>query len=655
MAAEPIEEGTLLWEPSTTERDAANVTRLIGWLERERGLAFPDYEALWRWSVQDLDGFWGAMWDYFQLGARTGPVLGRDTMPGADWFPDMTVNYAEQIFRRGGGDGTALVFAAEGRAPVSWSWDELADQVARAAAGLKRLGVGMGDRVVAYIPNIPEAVVSLLATASLGAIWSCCSPDFGTAAVMDRFRQVDPSVLIAVDGYPYGGKVYDRRAIVEDLRRHLPTLRAVVWVPYQFGSPPDLPPEYVTWPELTREPARLTFRRVPFSHPLWVVYSSGTTGLPKPIVHGHGGILLVHLVNGHVHMNLTENSRFFWFTTTGWMMWNTLVSGLLSGGVIVLYDGHPTYPRADSLFELAEGQAVTFFGTSAAYLAQAQKAGIRPGQRFGLASLEAVGSTGSPLAPGQFAWVYREVKRDLWLTSASGGTDVCAKLVGGVPTLPVHAGEIQCRCLGMSVEAYDADGHSLVDEIGELVITRPAPSMPLCFWNDADGLRYRESYFEKYPGVWHHGDWIKITARGSAVIYGRSDATINRHGVRMGSSEIYRVVEGLAEVRDSLVVDLEYRGRSSTLVLFVVLEPGVRLDEALAERIRRAIREQLSPRHVPDVIHAIREVPRTLNGKKLEIPVRRVLLGVPVEEAVNLGAVANLSALDDVLAWKAAR
>ncbi len=650
-----VNEGTLLWEPSPHRRATSNITRFAAWLERERGRSFGDYEALWRWSTTDLDGFWGAVWDYFDLGPRRGPVLANDRMPGAVWFPEATLNYAERLLQGRRGPHPALIVEAEGRPSSVWTWDQLTDQVSRAAAGLRRLGVGPGDRVVGFLPNIPEAVVAFLATASLGAVWSGCSPDFGEAAVLDRFRQVDPAVLIGVDGYQYGGRVYDRRALVKQLAERLPTLKATVWLPYQFEEPDNLPPGFLTWDALTGEAEPLAFRPVPFDHPLWILYSSGTTGLPKPIVQGHGGILLVQLLQGSVHMDLGPSSRFFWFTTTGWMMWNTLVGGLLGGSTIVLYDGHPAFPEPDRLFQMAEQHRVTFFGTSAAFLAASEKAGIRPRDRWDLDALESVGSTGSPLAPAQFAWVYDAVKPDVWLTSASGGTDLCAKLVGGVPTLSVHAGELQCRCLGMAVEAFDEDGRPVVDRIGELVITRPAPSMPLYFWNDPDGRRYRESYFERYPGVWRHGDWIKMTSRGSAVIYGRSDATINRHGVRMGSAEIYRVVEALPEVLDSLVVDLEYRDRPSTLCLFLVLREGAQLDDALRATVREAIRRHLSPRHVPDVIDQISAVPRTLNGKKLEIPVRKILLGIDPEEAVNRGAVANPAALDELVAWAARR
>ncbi|MGC8489724.1 MAG: acetoacetate--CoA ligase, partial [Clostridia bacterium] len=613
-----MDEGTLLWEPSARLVETSNVAHMIRWLAAHKGLTLKDYDALYEWSVRDINGFWSAMWEYFELGPNPGPALSRDVMPGAEWFPAVRMNYADAVLRRAVPGGDALTFETEGESPVCWTWDRLVDQVARARLGLERLGVREGDRVVAYIPNIPEAVVALLATASLGAVWSCCSPDFGTGGVVDRFRQVEPSVLIAVDGYRYGGRVFDRRDEVNKIRAELPSLRHVVMVPYQFPEPGESA-AISTWRSLTRDSGPLQHQLVGFQHPLWVVYSSGTTGLPKPIVQSHGGITLTHLVHGAAHFNLKPDSRFFWFTTTGWMMWNTTVGALLTGAHIVLYDGNPAYPRPDFLFELAERNQLSLLGASAAFLGQAQKTGLDPARRFNLSSLEAVGSTGSPLSPEQFAWVYDHVKSDLWLSSASGGTDLCSKLVGGVPTLPVHAGELQRRCLGMSVQAFNEAGQPVVGEIGELVITRPTPSMPLYFWNDPEGRRYRASYFERYPGVWHHGDWIKFTDRGSAVIYGRSDATINRHGVRMGSSEIYRVVENMPEVTDSLAVDLEYRGRASTLALFVVLADGESID-TVREQVRARIRRDLSPRHVPDVILPVAAIPRTLNGKKLEVP-----------------------------------
>lgn len=644
-----MEEGTLLWQPSAEMVESANVTEMIRWVNERRGQRLSGYDALYDWSVTDLEGFWSAMWEYFELGKNPGPALYREVMPGAEWFPAVRLNYAEAVLRRARPGSEALIFEAEGRESEAWTWDRLQNEVARARRGLERLGVGEGDRVVAYVPNIPEAIVALLATASLGAVWSCCSPDFGTAGVVDRFRQVKPTVLIAVDGYRYGGRIYDRRAEVAKIRSALPSVRHLVMIPYQFEEP-KTGGDVTSWRVLTEETAPLRFLPVGFQHPLWVVYSSGTTGLPKPIVQGHGGITLTHLVHGAVHFNLTPASRFFWFTTTGWMMWNTAVGALLLGSRLVLYDGHPAYPEPDFLFHLAARNRLSLFGASAAFLGQAQKAGLEPGRRFDLSALQAVGSTGSPLSPEQFAWVYGHVKEDLWLSSASGGTDLCTKLVGGVPTLPVHAGELQRRCLGMSVQAFSDAGEPLVGEIGELVITRPAPSMPLYFWNDSDGSRYRASYFERYPDVWHHGDWIKITERGSAVIYGRSDATINRHGVRMGSSEIYRVVESIPAVADSLVVDLEYRGRPSTLALFVVLT-GDASQADVADEVRRRIRADLSPRHVPDRVLAVPAVPRTLNGKKLEVPIRKLLLGMPVETSVNVAAVANPQSLEPFLEW----
>lgn len=643
-------EGRLMWTPTADRVERANITTLLRWF-RAAGHPFADYEALWRWSVTDPGAFWGDIWDYFDLGPRPAHPLADRQMPGAVWFCGATVNYTREVFRHARWGEAAMFVEREAGAGYVITWDELADRVGRARAGLRRLGVSPGDRVAGYLPNTPEAVVAFLATASLGAVWSCCSPDFGSAGVLDRLQQIEPTVLIAVDGYQYGGRVFDRRAVVRELAAALPTVRTVVRVAHQFpddGQPMD---RGITWEELLAKPGALDFDPVPFNHPLWILYSSGTTGLPKPIVQSQGGILLTNLLNGFVHMDLGPSSRFFWFTTTGWMMWNTLVGGLLAGSTIVLYDGSPTLQAPDQLFRLADRLGVTFFGTSAAYLAAVEKSGVKPAARYPLAALEAVGSTGSPLAPSQFAWVYQHVKSDVWLTSASGGTDVCTKLVGGIPTLPVYAGELQCRCLGMSVEAFDDEGRSVVDQVGELVITAPIPSMPIYFWNDPDNVRYREAYFEQFPGVWRHGDWIKITRSGAAVIYGRSDATINRHGIRLGSAEIYRVVEALPSVRDSLVVDLEYRERPSTLALFVVMNDGYAFDEAFQRTVEQSISQELSPRHVPDVLLSIAAVPRTLNGKKLEVPIRRMLLGTPLEQALTRSSVANPEALEPFVRW----
>jgi acetoacetyl-CoA synthetase len=532
---------------------------------------------------------------------------------------------------------------------------ELNRLVASVAAGLRRLGVERGDRVVGYLPNIPEAVVAFLATASVGAIWSMCAPEFGTRSVVDRFRQIEPKILFAARSYRYGGRVVDRREEVLSVVQELPTLLAVVDIPYVDADGDPVTPHAIAWNELTQTDAELEIDPVPFGHPLWVLYSSGTTGLPKPIVHGHGGIVLEHLKTLSLHLDLHPGERLLWFTTTGWMMWNFLVGGLLVGSTIVAYDGSASYPDLMALWRLTDELDITYFGTSAAFIAACMKAGTDPGRNLPLRSLAAVGATGSPLSPEGFAWVYEHVKPDILLGSISGGTDVCTALVGSCPMLPVHAGEIQCRLLGAKVEAFDASGRSVVGETGELVVTEPMPSMPLYFWNDLDRGRYRDSYFNVYPGLWRHGDWVRITERGTCLVQGRSDATLNRSGVRMGSAEFYRVVESIPEIADSLVVDTATPDGRGRLFLFVVLSTGVELDEALRRRIESRIRSDLSPRYVPDEIRAIAAVPRTLNGKKMEVPVRKLLLGHDPATTVSIDAMANPDSLEPFLATLKAR
>jgi acetoacetyl-CoA synthetase len=607
-----MREGDLLWEPPDGSSELARLIEARG---------FSDYHELWRWSVEDLEGFWSALWDWFELGPRPERVLGRAEMPGAEWFPGAKLNYAERLFKGARAGQTAIVHATESSPLAELSWDELSEQTARCAAGLRRLGVSRGDRVAAYMPNVPETVVAFLACASIGAIWSSCAPEFGVPTVVDRFRQIEPKLLIATDGYRYGGKDFDRRARVREIEAAIPSLEHTVMVPSG-------------WEELLAEPASLEFEPVPFDHPLWVLYSSGTTGLPKAIVQGQGGILLEHLKKATLHSDLSERDRFFWFTTTGWMMWNFLVGGLLSGAAIVLYDGQPD---PHGMWRFADEAGVTSFGTSAGFIGASMKAGVEPPRPAGLRS---IGSTGSPLPVEGFEWVHRHFP-DTWLYSTSGGTDLCTAFVGACPTLPVYAGELQARCLGAAVEAWSEDGRPLVGQVGELVITRPMPSMPLYFWNDPGGERYRSSYFEMFPGVWRHGDWIKITERGTAVIYGRSDSTINRGGVRMGTSEIYSAVEALPEVLDSLVVDV-----NEQMLLYVVLREDASLDDALAADIRRRLREHCSPRHVPDRIMQLPEVPRTLSNKKLEVPVKKILLGADPATAASRDSLANPAALD---------
>jgi acetoacetyl-CoA synthetase len=645
----PFGHDTPLWEAGEDVKREANVARYMQWLKSEKGLSFQAREELWQWSVDKLEDFWASLWEYFDIKASSpySAVLLERRMPGAKWFSGATLNYAEHVFRNATTSRAAVLFRSERHHLVEVSWSEMYEKVGAVAHALRNMGVQRGDRVVAYMPNIPETLIAFLACASIGAIWSSCSPDFGTNSVIDRFKQIEPKVLFAVDGYQYGGKAFDRRPIIAELQQSLPTLEKTVLVPYLYeDAPPDTGglSNAVAWLELLRHSAEPVFEQVPFDHPLWVLYSSGTTGLPKAIVQGHGGILLEHMKSLNLDLNLKPQDKFFWFTTTGWMMWNLLVGGLLVGSMVLLYDGSPAYPDIGALWQFAEDSGMTFFGTSAAYIASCMKAEIEPGKAYDLSALRGVGSTGSPLPPEGFQWIYEHVKRDVWLASVSGGTDVCSAFVGGSVLLPVYAGELQCRSLGAKVEAYDEQGRPLIDEVGELVITEPMPSMPVFFWNDGEGKRYRESYFEMYPslvGVWRHGDWIMVTSRGSAIIYGRSDSTINRQGIRMGSSEIYRIVEGLSEVLDSLVIGVELPGGRYYMPLFVVLKDGVALDDALKAKIKERLRSGISPHHVPDEIFAIPAVPRTLSGKKLEVPVKKLFMGVPLSHAVSTDAMGN--------------
>jgi acetoacetyl-CoA synthetase len=643
--------GELAWEPSAELVERSRLTEFMRWLERERGLSFAGYAELWQWSVDDLEGFWSVIWEFFDVQADgdPSPVLGSREMPGAKWFPGTRLNYAEHVFAGKDDAEVAILHASELRELGKLNWGELRQQVAATAAGLRRLGVERGDRVVAYVPNVPEAIVAFLATASIGAVWSSCSPDFGPASVVDRFAQIEPKVLFAVDGYRYGGKDFDRRDVVAQLQEAMPSLERTVVIPY-LDADPDVPAlrDATRWDELLAEgaDAPLKFERVPFDHPLWVLYSSGTTGLPKAIVQGQGGILLEHLKKLNLHVNAHPGDRLFWFTTTGWMMWNFLVSGLLTKAAIVLYDGNPGHPDMGTLWDLAERAGVTMFGTSAAYIGACMKAGVEPGSGRDLGALKAIGSTGSPLPPEGFDWIYEHLGSKTWLFSTSGGTDLCTAFVGGVATLPVYRGEIQARALGAAVEAWSEDGEPVVEEVGELVVTEPMPSMPIYFWGDADGSRYRESYFEMFPGIWRHGDWLELTRRGTAVIYGRSDSTINRGGIRMGTSEIYRAVLGIEEIVDALVVDVPRPGTDGWMPLFVVMRDGAELDAELPREIARRVRQQCSPRHVPDEVFEIDEVPRTLSGKVLEVPVKKILMGTPVEKAASRDSLANPRSLD---------
>jgi len=640
-----------LWSPTPEAIESSQLTAFTNWLAERHDLQFPEYADLWKWSTDDPDAFWRMIWEYFDVIASGSfdSALGSLEMPGTKWFEGTELNYAEHIFRDRDPDTVAILAAAETRDLSSTTWGELRAQVAAAAAGLKYLGVEPGDRVAAYLPNTPETIVAFLATVSLGGVWSSCSPDFGAGAVTDRFAQIEPKVLLAVDGYTYGGRGFDRRGVVAELAEAMPGLEHVVVLPY-LEADPDISsiPKSIAWNELITKDtdAGLTFTRVPFDHPLWVLYSSGTTGLPKAIVQGQGGILLEHLKKMHLHLDAKDGDRVFWFTTTGWMMWNFLVSCLLTDAAIVLYDGNPGHPDMSSLWQLAADAEVTCFGTSASYISACMKAGVEPGDGRDLSRLRSVGSTGSPLAPEGFDWIYEHVGEDTWLFSTSGGTDLCTAFVGGVPTLPVYRGELQARALGAAVESWDEDGNPLTGEVGELVITKPMPSMPLFLWGDEDGSRYHDSYFDFYPGVWRHGDWIEITGRETAIIYGRSDSTINRGGIRMGTSEIYRAVLADPAIADALVVDIPREGTEGWMPLFVVLAEGAELTDDLKKTVAREIRERCSPRHVPNEMIEIETIPRTLSGKVLEVPVKRILTGTPAEKAASKDSLADPKSLD---------
>lgn len=639
----------LLWSPSPERIARSQLRRYMDWLARERNLHFADYHALWRWSVEDIEAFWASLWDYFQIKAYKPytKVLGKREMPGAEWFIGAEVNFVDQVLRHETAERPAILYAAE-QAPLrEMSWVTMREQVASVAACLRRQGIKRGDRVVAYAPNTPQTLIAFLATASIGAIWSVCAPDMGLNAVLDRFRQIEPVALFAVPGCDYGGKHHDKTDVLAEMVAALPTLRNVILMPATGGHCPNLPASLsqVQWDDIIAQPAELQVEPLPFDHPLWIVYSSGTTGLPKPIVHGHGGILLVILSMMALHNDLGPDDIFHWYSSTGWIMWNAQIAGLLCGSTIALYDGSPSWPDWTRLWRFAGETKATFFGAGAAFFANCLKAGVKPREIADLSNLRSVGSTGSPLSEDSYAWIYRELGKDVWLTSISGGTDFAGAFVGGCVLLPVYIGEMQCRCLGADIQAYDDNGNPLTDEVGELVCASPIPSMPLYLWNDKDGSRYRESYFDMYPGKWRHGDWLRITPRGGAIIYGRSDATINRYGLRLGTAEIYRAVEELPEVLDSLVVDLEYLGRDSYMPLFVVLRPGVNLDAALKEKINQAIRKAVSARFVPNDIFQVAEVPRTLSGKKLEVPVKKILLGQPAEKVSNPGTMANPGSL----------
>ncbi len=647
-----VREGDLLWTPSPERLASANLTHYLDWLAA-RGRRFDSYAALWRWSVEDLEGFWASLWAYFDVRASHpyARVLGRRTMPGAEWFPGAMLNYAEHALRHERDGAEALVYLSEQHGPRTVAWSELGAQVRRLATTMRAMGLKPGDRVVAYLPNTPEAAVAMLATVSVGAIWSSCGPDFGPRGVVDRFAQLAPKIAFCVDGYRYGGKSYERREELKTILAELPTLERVIYLRHLYPSDPSTPTAHtLTWEEALSGPVvpreSFKYEQVPFRHPLWILFSSGTTGLPKAIIHCHGGLTIEQLKNIAFHMDVRSRDRMFFFTTTGWMMWNFLVSALLVDAVPVLYDGNPAFPEPDVLWHMVQETRTSYFGASPTYVGILERAGIVPRERFDLSSLRSVVLAGSPVTAECMAWVYRNVGAGVWASSGSGGTDVCTGLVGGVVTQPVYAGEIQARQLGVAAYAFDEQGRAVVDEVGELVITEPMPSMPVGFWNDPDGRRYLDSYFDQYPGVWRHGDFFRVNARGGCFVLGRSDATLNRHGVRIGTAEVYRSLLSVAEIEDALIVNLDLPGGQFFMPLFVKLRAGASLDASLQERICAQMRKDYSPRHVPDKIYAVPAIPYTLTGKKMEVPVRRILMGLSPEKAANRAAMANVEALD---------
>ena len=649
------QEGDILWTPSDEFKRQSNMAAFMQWLAQHRGYEFSDYEALWQWSVDDIERFWQCLWDYFALKSSSPyeRVLGSRDMPGATWFPGARINYAEQILNNAKSNGIAFKYLSELRPLGQVSWHELGQMAGKVAYKLRELGVKPGDRVVSFMPNIAETLVAFLGAASIGATWSNCAPEFGLNSALDRFGQVDPRILFTVDGYRYAGKDFDKRADVVELIKGLPSIERVISVSYLFADEAFLPTsDTIPWPQVQADdvPSQLEFADVSFNHPLWIVYSSGTTGLPKPIVHGHGGITLELLKFCVFHMNLKPTSVTFMFTTSGWITWNVLGGCLLNGGTIVLYDGNPTYPDADVLWRMAAATGTTFFGASPAFVSLMMNEGVVPKERYDLSKIDSIFCTGSPASPDHFAWFYENVNDDLWINSASGGTDISSSFVGGCPLLPVRAGEIQTRLLGADVHSFDDDGNPISDEVGEFVVTQPLPSMPLFLWNDKDNKRYRESYFDTYPGIWRHGDYFVMNSRGGCYVRGRSDATLNRYGVRMGTAEIYRTIEALDEVADSLIVNLDLPDGGFFMPLFVKLMVNVDLDDDVINKIKSALRSY-SPRHVPDDILAVTMIPYTRTGKKMEVPVRKILMGANINVADFRESMADPTSIEFFLGY----
>mgnify|MGYP000858731472 CR=1 FL=1 len=636
-----------LWKPSKGLREQSNLKKYIDWLFVKKGLYFRSYHDLWEWSVTDLEDFWESLWHYFNIKSHDLylEVIQRPKsgMLGTKWFTRSKLSYAEHIFRNKTKDRPAMLFQSEQKGLSEISWDTLENQVAALSTWLRQHGVKPGDRVAGVLPNIPQAVVAFLATNAVGAVWSSCSPDFGKAAVVDRFLQIEPKVLFVVDGYQYNGKEYNSAEFIQSLSASFPTLKDIVLIDHIHTE--SLAGQFTAWDDIMHLPNNgLEFDVVAFNHPIWILYSSGTTAKPKAITHSVGGCLLEHMKALILHQNVKPGDRYFWYSTTGWMMWNYALGSLLCGATLVMYDGSPGYPSSQTLWTLAEEAKITHFGSGAAYYLASMKAGVSIASER-LKHLETIGSTGAPLTPEAFEWIYKQVKKDVWLISLSGGTDICSAFVGGCPMEPVYAGEIQCRMLGAKVEAFDEAGNAVTNELGEMVITQPMPSMPLYFWGDEHNERYMDSYYGVYPDVWRHGDWIKITQRKSVIIYGRSDATLNRDGVRIGTAEIYSAVESLPEIKDSLAVYLEKETGGGIISLFVVLGNGQGLTEELKTDIKQALRSQYSPRHVPDIIQQVTDIPYTISGKKMEAPVKKILMGMDPSKVANPDTMRNPESL----------
>ena len=636
-----------LWKPGRTLLEQSNLKKYMDWLFVKKGLYFRSYHDLWEWSVTDLEDFWESLWNYFNIKSHDLylEVLQRplNGFIGTRWFTRSKLNYAEHIFRNKTKERLAIIFQSEKSELMEISWETLETQVAAVSTWLKQRGVKPGDRVAAVLPNIPEAVVAFLAANAVGAVWSSCSPDFGKPAITERFSQIEPKVLFTVDGYVYNGKTYDITSFAGELSAALPSVADTVLINNIFSE--SRPERFTAWDDILHfENFGIDFEPVPFDHPIWILYSSGTTAKPKAITHSVGGCLIEHMKALMLHQNVKPGDRYFWYSTTGWMMWNYALSSLLCGATLVMYDGAPAYPSSQVLWSLAEKARITHFGSGAAFFIASMKNGVSITSER-LSHLETIGSTGSPLPPEAFEWIYKHVKKDVWLISLSGGTDVCSAFVGGCPLLPVYAGEIQCRMLGARIEAFDEDGRPVLHELGEMVITQPMPSMPIYFWNDEHDEKYFSSYFEMYSHVWRHGDWIMITDRKSVIIYGRSDATLNRGGVRIGTAEIYRAVESIPEVKDSLAVYLEKSNGEGTISLFVVLAKDKELTEDLKKQIRETLRTQYSPRHVPDTIEQVEDIPYTINGKKMEAPMKRILMGQDPAKCINVDTMRNPESL----------